>query len=233
MDWAGAEAGYVTALALNPSNEYALRAYGVMLALRSRFDEAAWHVDRACEIDPLCLMANTLAAWTRYVAGDVNRAIERCQHALDLFPEFGPARRLLAAAHLKAGDHPQARSILESILDADGTDPIGLAWLAHVRAIGGARAEARQLMARALALRNSRYVPPFHLALGYVGLEDPDRAFEALQQAWLDRDPALSAVVVEPRFDTLRTDPRYLDLLERINMPVSGHGLQATGHTQD
>src|SRR4030095_7026840 len=65
MDWAGAEAGYVTALALNPSNEYALRAYGVMLALRSRFDEAAWHVDRACEIDPLCLMGNTLAAWTR------------------------------------------------------------------------------------------------------------------------------------------------------------------------
>jgi TolB-like protein/Tfp pilus assembly protein PilF len=222
MDWSGAEAGYAKALALNPSNEYALRAYGVMLALRSRFEEAAWHVDRACEIDPLCLMANTQAAWSRYVGGDLDRAIERCRHALDLFPEFGPARRLLAAACLGAGDPGEARSILESLLNADGADPIGLSWLAHLRAVDGARAEARQLTTRALSLRACRYVPPFHLALGYVGLEDFDHAFETLQQAWLDRDPALAAIVVEPRFAPLRSDPRYLDLVDRLNMRELG-----------
>jgi TolB-like protein/Tfp pilus assembly protein PilF len=227
MDWTGAETGYMKALALNPSNEYALRAYGVMLALRSRFEEAAWHVDRACEIDPLCLMANTLAAWIRYVAGDVDRAIERCRHALDLFPEFGPARRLLAAVYLRAGEPVQARSLLETLVAPGGADSIGVAWLAHAKAIGGAHVEARELMARAVGFRTPRrYVPPFHLAIGYVGLEDHDRAFEALKQAWLDRDPALASIAVEPRFDPLRDDARYRDLLVCLNMRAARPGMR-------
>jgi TolB-like protein/Tfp pilus assembly protein PilF len=229
MDWVAAEAGYQQALAYNPSNEYALRAYGVMLALRARWDEAAWHVDRACEIDPLCLMANTVAAWIRYVSGDLDRALERCQHALDLFPDFRPARRLLAAAYLGAQDRSRARANLESLLAADATDAITMSWLAHLRACLGARAEANDLMARAAALPGCRYVPAFHLALGYVGLEDHDRAFEALGQAWADCDPALSTIMVEPRFDPVRDDPRYLELIERLNMPVvhvSGSGIQ-------
>ena len=191
-----------------------------MLTLRSRYDEAAWHIDRACEIDPLCLMANTMAAWTRYVSGDVERAIERCQHALELFPEFNPARRLLAAVFLSAGDTARARSALESVV-AGHADPIALAWLAHVHATCGGRAEARELMARACALHSRRYVPAFHLAIGHVGLGDHDRAFDALNQAWLDRDPALPGLVVDPRFSPLRDDSRYAELVERLNLPGS------------
>ena len=65
---------------------------------------------------------------------------------------------------------------LESLLAADATDAITMSWLAHLRAGSGARAEANDLMARATALHGCRYVPAFHLALGYVGLEDHDRA---------------------------------------------------------
>jgi TolB-like protein/Tfp pilus assembly protein PilF len=231
MDWVAADAGYIDALTLNPSNEYALRAYGVTLALGSRFDEAAGHVDRACEIDPLCLMANTTAAWTRYLAGDVDRAIERCLHALHLFPEFGPAQRLLAAAYLRAGQCARARTTLEAVV-SDVTDPIRLAWLAHIQAVGGARAEARELIAHALSLHTRRYVSPFHLAIAYVGLEDHDCAFAALDQAWLDRDPALASVAVEPRFDPLRDDARYAGLLDRLNMRGyrdAGSGIREPG----
>ena len=226
MDWAAAETGFIEALVLNPSNEYALRAYGVTLALRSRFDEAARHVDQACEIDPLCLMANTIAAWTRYLSGDVDRAIERCRHALHLFPEFAPAQRLLAATYLRAGDCARARATLEPSATADATDPIRLAWLAHVRAVSGARAEARELIALALSQHTQRYVSSFHLALAYVGLEDHDCAFAALDQAWRDRDPALAMVTVDPRFDSLRGDRRYPELLERLNL---SQPLYATG----
>jgi TolB-like protein/DNA-binding winged helix-turn-helix (wHTH) protein/Tfp pilus assembly protein PilF len=222
MDWSGAETGFRAALVLNPSNEYALRSFGVMLALRTRFQEAASHIDHACEMDPLCLMANTMAAWTRYVSGDVDRAIERCRHALDLFPEYAPARRLLGAAYLRAGDPARARAVLESVVAVSNTDAIGLAWLAHVHAIDGARAEARELIARAQAPHAGRYVPAFHIAIGYVGLDDHERAFEALDQAWLDRDPGLPTITVDPRFDPLRDDPRYLALLERMNIPGSG-----------
>ena len=217
MDWSAAEAGYLNALELNPSNEFALRAYGVTLAVSSRFEDAARYVDLACEMDPLCLMANTMAAWIRYLSGDVDRAIDRCHHALNLFPEFAPARRLLGAAYLRAGECARARATLEPTV-AEGTDPIRLAWFAHVQAVDGSRSDARETIARALSLQSRRYVSPFHLAIAYAGLDDHDCAFAALEQAWLDRDPALAFVTVEPRLASLRTDKRYGDLLGRMNL---------------
>jgi TolB-like protein/Tfp pilus assembly protein PilF len=219
MDWQAAETGYLQALTLNPSNEYALRAYGVTLALRSRFEDGLRQVDQACEIDPLCLMVNTMAAWIRYVSGDTDRAIERCHHALNLFPEFAPARRLLGAAYFRAGECARARATLEPAANAG--EPISLAWLAHIQAVGGARTEARESVARALSLQSRRYVPPFHLAIAYVGLEDYDCAFASLEQAWLDRDPALATMTVEPRLDSLRNDKRYASLLERLNVTTA------------
>ncbi len=228
MDWPAAEAGYLKALALNPSNEFALRAYGVTLAVCSRFEDAARYIDQACEMDPLCLMANTMAAWIRYLSGDVARAIERCQHALNLFPEFAPARRLLGAAYFRAGECARARATLETTATADSDDPIRLAWLAHLAGAGGARTEARELIAQAKSVQPRRYVSPFHLAIAYAGLEDHDCAFAALEQAWRERDPALATVTVEPRLDSLRADRRYREVLGWLNLgPQSTvHGLQ-------
>jgi tetratricopeptide (TPR) repeat protein len=216
MNWTEAEAGHIEALALNPSNEFALRAYGVMLALLSRFEEAARHVDRACEIDPLCLMANTAAAWVRYVAGDLDRAIGGCEHTLHLLPDFGPARRLLGATYLRAGECARARTTLEEAFAADDTDPLRVAGLAHVLAVSGARARARDLLAHARALRGSRYVSSLHLAMAHVGLDDHDGAFASLEEAWLDRDPAVANVMVDPRFEPLRADARYPEFIERL-----------------
>jgi TolB-like protein/Tfp pilus assembly protein PilF len=224
MNWSAAEAGYLNALELNPSNEFALRAYGVTLAITSRFENAARYVDQACEIDPLCLMANTMAAWVRYLSGDVDRAIDRCHHALNLFPEFAPARRLLGAAYFRAGERARARATLGSTA-VDGTDPIRLAWLAHVQAVDGSRSDARKTLAQALALQSRCYVSPFHLAIAYAGLDEHDCAFAALEQAWLDRDPALASVTVEPRLDSLRTDRRYKGIRARLNLGTRDSGL--------
>jgi hypothetical protein len=68
-------------------------------------------------------------------------------------------------------------------------------------------------------------VPPFHLALAHTGLGERDAAFEALDQAWLDRDPALATLDAEPRFEPLRSDPRYRPLVERIKIPRSRVGV--------
>ena len=79
-----------------------------------------------------------------------------------------------------------------------------LSWLAHVKAVMGCRPQAQALIARARSFERMRYVPPFHLALAYTGLGDVDEAFEALDQAWLDRDPALATLDAEPRFEPLK-----------------------------
>ena len=218
-DWVAAEASYREALSLNASNEAALRSYGLMLALESRYGEALDCVERARELDPLCLATSTTATWTRYVSGDYDGAIAHCRHTLEMDPEFVNAHRVLAAALLQAGRADEAAAQLELALTFADSHPVLLAWLAHVKAVMGCRTQAVALIARARALESTRYVPPFHLALAHTGLGALDEAFAALDQAWVDRDPSLSTLDAEPRFEPLRGDARYRGLIDRIKIP--------------
>jgi len=224
-DWVAAEASYAEAIKLNPSNGAALRSYGLMLALESRYGEALTAVERARELDPLCLGTNTTGTWTRYVSGDYDSAITHCRHMLEMDPEFVSAHRVLAAALLQAGRGDEAVAQLDVALAFDPSHPVLLSWLAHVKAVLGCRSQAQALIARARSHERTRYVPPFHLALAHTGLGDVDHAFAALDQAWLDRDPALATLDAEPRFEPLRSDPRYRAVVERIKIPRSRVGV--------
>ena len=103
--WTGRapSSAYTQAIALNPSYESAHRGYGVMLSVLGRHGEAIRETERACELDPLCLVVGTTAAWVRYAAGDYDAAIDHCRNTIDMDPEFMAARRLLGAAYLQAG----------------------------------------------------------------------------------------------------------------------------------
>jgi tetratricopeptide (TPR) repeat protein len=224
-DWAAAEASYAEAITLNPSNGAALRSYGLMLALESRYAEALAAVERARELDPLCLGTCTTGTWTRYVSGDYDSAIMHCRYILEMDPEFVGNHRVLAAALLQAGRGDEAVAQLELALTFDPSHPVLLSSLAHVKAVLGCRSQAQALVARARSLEHVRYVPPLHLALAYTGLGDLDEAFRLLDQAWLDRDPALATLDAEPRFEPLRADPRYRALIDRIKIPRSRVGV--------
>jgi TolB-like protein len=216
LDWSGAEQAYTQAIALNPSCETAHRKYAILLSATCRHGEALRESDRACALDPLCLAVATTGAWVRFTAGDYDGAIAECRNAIDMDPALTSARRVLGAAFLLAGREGAALVELESAAAIADADPVLLAWLAHAKAATGSHAEARSLVARARALSNERYVSPYHLAIAYAGLDDADAAFAALDDAWLDRDPGLTFVQVEPRFEPLRDDPRYAALLGRV-----------------
>jgi len=222
LDWAAAETSYTQAIALNPSYESAHRGYAMLLSALGRHGEAIRESERACELDPLCLVVGTTAAWVRYAGGDYAAAIDHGRNTIDMDPEFLPARRILGAAYLQAGRHAEALTELESAATLADGEPVVLAWLAHAKAVTGARGDAAALLAQARGLAAECYVPPYHLALAYTGLDSIDAAFEALDQAWLDRDPALAAVNVEPRFEPLRSDRRYPELLDRLNLSRRG-----------
>jgi len=219
LDWRGAESSYARALALHPTYDGVHRSYGLMLSGFARHADAIRESERARELDPFCLIVATSDAWMRYAAGDYEAAIARCAHTIDLDPDYLMPRRVLGAAYLAAGREADAVAALEAAVAVDGDDPVVLSWLAHAKAVTGARAEATALLNRARALEPVRYVPAFHLALASVGLGDLSHAFALLNQAWLDRDPVLSTIAVEPRLAPLRDDARYAELLERLHMP--------------
>jgi len=217
-DWRGAENAYSHAIALNPSQENAHRGYGTLLVALARREEAVRESERACELDPLCLVVSSTAAWVRYLAGDYQAAMDHCRRTIDLDPQHLLARRIMAAAALQSGRTSDAIEVLDAAHTASQGDPVVTAWLAHAKAVTGDRAGATDLLARLRRLDRKQYLPPYHLALVHVGLGDIDSAFASLQTATVDCDPALPNVAVEPRFAPLRSDPRYARLLELLGL---------------
>ena len=217
-DWRGAETAYVQAIALNPSQEGAHRAYAAMLMALSRPAEAIREAERACELDPLCLVVNTNAAWVRYLAGDYDAALERCQRTAELDPQYLPARRMIGAIFLQAGKTADALDVLEAAHAEAEQDPILGASLAHAKAVAGDPAGARTMLDHIHRLDRKRYLPPYQLALVHAGLGDSDRAFAALEQATVDADPALGYLKVDPRMASLRSDARYVRLLDLLGL---------------
>src|SRR6185503_15436652 len=159
-----------------------------------------------------------------YASGDYPAAIEIARNTIDMDPEFVRARRVLAAAYLQSGRIAEAVQELET--SAALTDhPVLLGWLAHARAITGRTCDAETILARMLSQKG--YRQHYALAIAYIGLNRIDEAFEALDVACLDRDPLLTHLAVEPRFDHLRGDPRFAALLARMGLSaparVAGH----------
>ncbi len=218
LDWSAAESAYAEAISLNPSSESAHRHYSVMLSARGRHAEAIRESERSCELDPLCLDVGTAAAWVRYAAGDYDAAIDQCRNTIDMDPEYLAARRLLGAAYLQADRVAEALAELQTAATLVDDDPLVLACLAHAKAVTGSPREAAALIDRMRRLAMERFVSSYYLALAHTGLGNRDEAFAALEQAWLDRDPGLAFVRVEPRFEPLRTDDRYVALLDRMEM---------------
>lgn len=125
---------------------------------------------------------------------------------------------MLAAAYLQSGRSHDALSALETALALSPEDPILLAWLAHARAVTGCPEIAGALVNKLQCLAGERHVPSYHLALEHVGSGDLDAAFAALEQATVDADPSLLNLAVEPRFEPLRSDPRYARLIELLGL---------------
>jgi len=218
-DWKGAEKGYRTALAFNPSSVAVHRHYGLYLAARRRVAEASASTERAYDLDPLCLEVNTNAAWVRFVARDYPPAIERCRHTLDMDPGYMSARRLLAAALMAAGRVDEASIELE-LLAADDLDPISLAWLAHGLATKGDRSRAAGVLEQLEHLARDRYISAYHRALAHVAVADHEGAVELLALALEQRDPAIINLGVDPRFDAISSDRRYQEMVGRLALPA-------------
>ena len=215
-NWVGAESAYRAALDANPNSDAAHRYYAVFLAARGRTESTALG-ERACALDPLCLVVNSAAALVHYLQGNYETAVSRYQHTLGMEPRFITARRGLAACLLQLGRHDAALDLLTSIEEAR-RDPVTRAWMGHAFAVSGSRDAAHEVLAGLISSKERRFVPPFHLALLYAGLGNVDAAFEQLERACNARDPSLDTVAVEPRFQPLHGDRRFLTLLERLKL---------------
>ena len=222
-DLAGAEAEYLTALVVSNNSAMVHQAYGAHLAATGKAEEALRELRRSEEIDPLSAMVNVGVAWGLYVTRDFQGASEQCWKVLAMEPKFAAAQYTLGIAYAQMGLTEDAVVELQNARTCSGDQPAVLAALAHVYACAGLSSEATGVLGELEDLSQRRYVSPYWLALVYSGLGDRGRALELLGRAYEERDVWMTWLRVEPRFDALRPEPHFQELLRNIAEAGAGN----------
>jgi tetratricopeptide (TPR) repeat protein len=144
---------------------------------------------------------------------------EQARRALDLEPGFAIGHLRLGVAYGWLNRYDDALAQLDLGLRASGGNPGFVAALVRVYATSGREREARRQLAELLDMAKQRYVPAYSIAAAYAALGDKDAAFMWLERAFEERSLELTFIGVEPEMDILRADPRFRDLLRRMNLP--------------
>ncbi|HET9531740.1 MAG TPA: tetratricopeptide repeat protein [Blastocatellia bacterium] len=222
-DWEGSERDFKRSIELNPNYAVAALWHTVYLIATSRFDEAVKEINRALNIDPLSLIINTISGWPFYFSRRHDEAIAMYRKALEIEHSYFTAHFLLGNAYEQKGELDKA---LESLQKARQLDQTAMTLAGLGRAYGrlGSRKKAMEVLDELDALSQTQYVSPYDIAEVYLCMGENDRAIEWLERACDDRSSWLILLGVEPRFDPLRSDPRFKDILARIGLAADGSG---------
>jgi len=217
-DWnrSAAEAEFRKGLELNPNYAPGHQWYAVFLASEGRFEEAVAQITRARELDPLSLIIGDVVGWIYSLARRNDDAIREFRKAIELDPRFYPTHYDLGLTYVDMGKYEEAIVELEQARSLAGDTPRTLSGLAYACAMAHQRGRARDFLDRLRELSTHRYVPPFDVAVVHAALGERDLAFKWLDKAYEDRHPWLVMLKVTPKVDSLRSDPRFAALLERI-----------------
>ena len=217
-DWVGAEKEYRRAIELNAGFATAHQRYSFYLISTGRTEESLVEIKRAQLLDPVSLPINTSWGWRLHFARRYDEAIAQYRKTLEMDPNFAQARLRLGEAYEQKGMYQQALAEFQKARQLDDLPEVS-AGLGHALAKSGRRGQAEKELDQLKELSKRSYVSPYHVALIYTGLGDKDRAFEWLWKACEDGSNVLTArIKLEPRFDSLRSDPRFLDLLRHIGL---------------
>jgi len=240
-DWPEAEKGFGQALRLNPSYAAAHDWFAIYLMSKGRTEEALASIRRAQELDPLSLVINTDVACALYYARRFDDSIKQCRWVLETEPNFVTAYFRIGLAYEQLGRYAEALEAFRSAIELSAGDSKAetvaafkggadaRASLAHTYALSGNREAARGILAELEEQAARAYVPPHDIAMIYSALGETDKAFDWLRAAYRERFSLLVLLELDPRFDRLRADPRFTNLLSRIVDGAPRPSLSAAG----
>lgn len=217
-DWAGAERHYRDAIRLSPDYAGARHWYTWFLIAMSRYEDAAEQIRQAQIIDPGSLILNTIVGLPHFYVGRYERAIKQFRSTLEVEPGYNIARYYLGSALVHSGRPEAAAAEFEAMV---ATSPIqqAVALLGYCYAVSGRRDEAGRILSRLDELESQRFVSAYVRAFVHVGLGERERALDQLERAYEEQEPWAVFLNVDPFFRSLRGEPRFTRLLERLRFP--------------
>ena len=218
-DWAAATSHFDRALALNREAVLNHSYYAFYLTVAGRLEEAVSVARRALDRDPVSASLSHALAVQWVLSRHLDEGIDESRRTIELDPAFAPAHDVLGMALATKGMYRDALTEIEKAVALTRGGAIPTADLGYVRARLGQRDEARQILRQLADASKERYTPAMAFAIVHVGLGENDQALNWLEKAAEERFNRLAYLRREPTWDPLASDPRFVDLLRRINLP--------------
>jgi TolB-like protein/Tfp pilus assembly protein PilF len=217
-DFPTAEREFERAIELNPRYAHAHAMFSFLLVWTGRYEEAYTEIQRALRLDPLSSIFNALAGWVYFYGRRYDQAIEQLQKTLELDPKSGSAWAFLGWAQSCKSLHESAiASLRKSCEFWPRSGPI---VLGQVYATAGYRDEALKILEQLQELSKQQYVSPYGVGRIYAALGQAEEAFRWLETAYEQHANWMTWLKIDPVFDDLRSDPRFQDLMRRMNFPA-------------
>jgi tetratricopeptide (TPR) repeat protein len=217
-NWKDAETEMNKAIELNPGWSLVHDYYATVLRRLGRADEATAHALRALELDPLSMLANSVIGDVYLNARRYDLAIAQYKKALDLHPNDATVQSTLGLAYLCSHMYDQAIEAIQKSVALDGMPPGISPDLAYAYALMGKTDAARQILRNLLALAQQERVSPGYIAIISAALGEREQALDWLEKAYNQHSSMMTWLKTDPRFDSLRQEPRFLDLMRRVGL---------------
>ncbi|MGH9397625.1 MAG: winged helix-turn-helix domain-containing tetratricopeptide repeat protein [Terriglobia bacterium] len=219
-DWPGAGAEFKRAIALNPGYATGHYWYAMYLTAMGRHNQAISEIRFAEKLDPVSPATRFEGAWIFYNARRYDEAVQEDRAALALNPNSARAHYALGWACVKTSLFQQAALEFQKGASFSGGDTQTLdAYMGYLDAVSGKRHDAFRMIRLLDAKRPPATISSYVIAEIYAALDEKDPAFTSLEKAYQQRQFGMVYLKVDPDLDGLRSDPRFADLLRRMDLP--------------
>ena len=217
-DWTVSEKALKRALEIDPYYAIGHFWYALYLTWMSRFEEATTAIMKALELEPLSLLINVTLGLILYFKREYDEAIEQCLKTHEMETNYLLSNFYLGLGYIGKEMWKEAISVLEKAVALSEESPYFLGFLGFAYGISGQKVKARKTLQQLNEISKKRYVAFYYRALIYFGLGEKDQLFKCLERAYKDREPLLVFAKSVPLFDSIRSEPKFSDLLKKIGL---------------
>jgi adenylate cyclase len=216
-NWEGANQEYRKAIELNPNYATAHHWYAMALANHGLFDEAIREIKRAQQLDPLSMRINQNVGYIYYQSRQYDKAIDQMRKTIRIDSTFPYGNAELGDCYFMKRQYDIAYDAYQTEVRVTG-DSTNIFLLACVDAVTGRRKEALALYDKLKEISNRKFVATSYFVFIEIYLGNKDKAFKLLERAVEEKDPYMINLKVEPKFDPIRSDPRFAHLLKEVHL---------------
>ncbi len=219
-DFLTAEKEFERSIELNPRYAPAHEWFGLHLSVMGRYEEAYTELKRAIRLDPHSSIIHWILGQVYLFSHRYNQATDQFGKTIELDPNFAPAHGGLGWSYIYQALHEPAIAALQKGVELSQSAPTYVAVLGEAYAAAGRSDEALKIMEQLKELAKQRYVSPYFVSRIYAALGKKDDALGWLEIGYRERATNMIYLQIDPRLDDLRSDPRFQDLVRRMNFPA-------------